>query len=286
MTGAVPSLDDPHAKIAADKPIAPKVKTSAAAVCVARFMRGVYFASMTSAQYELYYWPGIPGRGEFIRLALEFSGASYLDVARSKKVGGVSAMMKMMESRKNKLAPFAPPFLKHGKFVIAQRANVLLYLGPRLGLAPRGEEVRLAIHQHELTVSDLIVEAHDTHHPLGGGLYYEDQKKESKARSKNFVKDRIPKYLGYFEDALAANDGKHLVGKRTTYVDLSMFQIIAGLTYAFPKAMKRTAPKIPKLSRLHERITMEPKLANYFSSVRRAPFNEDGIFRHYPELDG
>jgi glutathione S-transferase len=190
-----------------------------------------------------------------------------------------------MSERKKSCAPFAPPFLKHGKFVVAQRANILHYLGPQLGLAPKNEETRVVIHQHELTISDLIVEAHDTHHPLGGSLYYEDQKKEAKARSKNFIKERIPKYLGYFEEVLAASDSKHLVGSRTTYVDLSMFQMMAGLTYAFPNAMKKFSPKIPKLSRLHDRVATEPKLSDYFLSARRIPFNEDGIFRHYPELD-
>ncbi len=249
-------------------------------------MRGAYFGSMTSApHYELYYWPGIQGRGEFIRLALEFSATPYVDVARSKKAGGVPAMMRLMGVRNKTCAPFAPPFLKHGKFVLAQRADILLYLGSKLGLAPKKEETRTMIHQYELTISDLIVEAHDTHHPLGGALYYEDQKKEAKARSKNFIDERMPKYLRYFEGVLARNGGKHLVGNKTTYVDLSLFQVIAGLTYAFPKAMKKLSAKIPKLTRLHGRIATEKKLSDYFLSPRRIAFNEDGIFRHYPELD-
>ncbi|MEO8876253.1 MAG: glutathione S-transferase [Polyangiaceae bacterium] len=239
---------------------------------------------MTTAHYELYYWPSIQGRGEFVRLALEYAGVPYVDVARSKKAGGVPAMMKLMLGKKAG-APFAPPFLRHGKFVLAQTANILQYLGPRLELAPRSEEARLVAHQHQLTISDLVVEAHDTHHPLGGDLYYEDQKKEAKVRSGIFIKTRIPKFLSYFENAIVANDGLHLIGKRTTYVDLSVFQAFAGLGYAFPKAMKRIGPKFPKLVRLHERIATDKKLSDYFLSARRIPFNEDGIFRHYPELD-
>jgi len=238
-----------------------------------------------SHSYELYYWPSIQGRGEFVRLALEYAGASYLDVARSKKAGGVGAVMKIMNERENAVFPFAPPFLKNGKFVIAQTANILLYLGPRLGLAPKSEEARLILHQHQLTISDLVVEAHDTHHPLSGDLYYEDQKREAKVRSKKFIATRIPKFLGYFEDTLAKNGGKHLFGTKMTYVDLSAFQIVAGLTYAFPKAMKKIGKKFPKMLALHERVANDKKLSDYFLSGRRIPFNEDGIFRHYPELD-
>lgn len=241
--------------------------------------------SRRSHSYELYYWPSIQGRGEFVRLALEYAGAPYVDVARSEKSGGVGAMMKIMNERKNAVFPFAPPFLKNGKFLIAQTANILFYLGPRLGLAPKNEETRLTIHQHELTISDLVVEAHDTHHPLSGSLYYEDQKPEAKVRSKKFITERIPKYLSYFEDALVKNGGKHLVGTKMTYVDLSTFQVVAGLTYAFPKAMKKIGKKFPKVLALHERVATEKKLSDYFLSGRRIPFNEDGIFRHYPELD-
>ncbi len=237
----------------------------------------------SSRSFELFYWPEIQGRGEFIRLALEFAGAPYVDVARTK--GGMPKMMKLLGDRTKTCAPFAPPFLKHGNFVLAQRANILNWLGPRIGLAPKNEETRVMIHQHELTISDLIVEAHDTHHPIASSLYYEDQKSEAKARSKIFIKERIPKYLGFFEAVLAKNDGKHLVGTKTTYVDLSLFQIVAGLTYAFPKAMKKFSPKIPKVTKLHERVATDKKLSDYFLSGRRIAFNEDGIFRHYPELD-
>ncbi len=240
-------------------------------------------ASSASRSYELYYWPSIQGRGELVRLALEYAHAPYVDVARTPK--GMSEMMKIMNSRKNPVFPFAPPFLKHGKFMIGQTANVLLYLGPRLGLAPKSEEGRLVLHQHQLTVTDLFAETHDTHHPVSNQLYYEDQKTEAQEAAKNFVTKRIPKFLGYFEDAIAKNDGKHLLGTKMTYGDLSMFQIVEGLTYAFPKAMKRIRNKIPKLVKLHERVATDKKLSDYFLSGRRIPFNEDGIFRRYPELD-
>ena len=193
----------------------------------------------SSRSYELYYWPSIQGRGEPIRLALEYAHAPYVDVARSTKTGGVGAMMKIMNNRKNAVFPFAPPFLRHGKFMIAQTANILFYLGPRLGLAPKSEEARLVLHQHQLTVTDLFAEVHDTHHPVSNDLYYEDQKSEAKERTTNFIQKRIPKFLGYFEDALTKNGGEHLVGTKMTYGDLSMFQTVEGLTYAFPNAMKK-----------------------------------------------
>ena len=131
-------------------------------------------------RYELYYWPSIQGRGEFVRLALEDAGADYVDLARRPK--GMAAMMRFMESNTVERPPFAPPFLKAGKLVIAQTANILFYLGPRLDLAPKSEPSRLCAHQLQLTIADWVAEAHDTHHPISGGLYYEDQKAEAKRR--------------------------------------------------------------------------------------------------------
>lgn len=240
---------------------------------------------MPSAPYELYYWPGIQGRGEFVRLALEYAGVPYVDVARSKKHGGVGALMKFLNGEKPGALPFAPPFLKHGKLVLSQTSNVLFYLAPRLGLVPKDEATRLVAHEIQLTIADLVAEAHDTHHPIGVGLYYEDQKPEAKKRSAELVKSRIPKYLGWLEKILVKNGGKFMIGKKTSYVDLSVFQVVAGLTYAFPKAMKGARKKFPKTAALHDRIWSDPKLAAYFASERRLPFNEDGIFRHYPELE-
>jgi glutathione S-transferase len=241
---------------------------------------------MAAEPYELYYWPTIPGRGEFIRLALEEAGAPYVDVARlAKPCGGMAAMMKLLEDGGGDLQPFAPPVLKSGDLVVAQTATILAYLGPRHALVPDDERSRLHAQQLQLTIADLVAEAHDAHHPIAGSLYYEDQKREARKRSAVFVKERIPKYLGYFERVLARNGGEHLIGHALSYVDLSMFQVLAGLAYAFPNAMARRTRTIPLLSALRERVAARPRIAAYLTSERRLAFNEEGIFRHYPELD-
>jgi len=235
-------------------------------------------------RYELYYWPEIQGRGEFVRLALEEAGVPYVDVARGK--GGSAAMFKLMESERVKNPPFAPPFLKAGKLLIGQTANILLFLGARHGLAPRDEAGRLWVHQLQLTIADFVVEAHDTHHPIGSGLYYEDQKKEAKRRTADFLANRAPKYFGYFEDVLARNRGsKYLVGKRLSYADLSLFQIVDGMRYAFPKAMARLEKKVPGVVEVYHLVEKRPRIGAYLASEGRIPFNEMGIFRHYKELD-
>ena len=233
-------------------------------------------------KYELYYWPEIQGRGEYVRLALEEAGAAYVDVARGPR--GSGAMMKMMEVHKG-TPPFAPPFLKAGKLVIGQTANILLYLGSRHGLAPKSEAGKLWVHQLQLTIADLVGEVHDTHHPLGPSLYYEDQKAPAKKRTDEFWKARVPKYLGYFEDLLAANGGAYITGRRLTYVDLSLFQIVEGLRYAFPKRMKAFERKIPGLVGVRDRVAARPNIKAYLASDRRIAFNEDGIFRRYKPLD-
>lgn len=237
--------------------------------------------------YQLYYWPEIQGRGEFVRLALEEAGADYVDVARSGD-GGIAALSAVLEDAEISHPPFAPPFLKDGDVLIGQTAAILLYLGDRHGLAPREEALRLWTHQIQLTIADLVGEAHDTHHPLGGDLYYEDQKPEARRRSKQFRKERIPKFLGWFEDILKRNpEGeKHLVGKSVSYADLSLFQIVEGLSYAFPRCMKRVLPEFRQVEGLHKAVAKRPRIQAYLSSDRRIPFNEEGIFRHYPELDG
>jgi glutathione S-transferase len=237
-------------------------------------------------KYKLYYWPGIQGRGEFVRLALEDAGADYEDVARTKE--GMAAMIAMLEDASASRPPFAPPFLRHGRQVIAQVANILLYLGPRLGLAPQGQADRLFAHQLQLTVTDLVAEAHDAHHPVGNGLYYEDQKPEARRRAKEFRDARIGKFLGYFERVLAANPAGNtwLVGKDATYIDLSLFQVVEGLRYAFPRAMARQEKHWPGVIALHDRVAARPRIAAYRESRRRIPFNEEGIFRFYDELDG
>ena len=233
-------------------------------------------------KYELYYWPSIQGRGEYVRLALEDAAAAYSDVARSER--GMSAMMRMME-KEGGTPPFAPPFLKAGKLVIGQTANILLYLGSRHGLAPKAEAGKLWVHQLQLTVADFVLEIHDTHHPLGPSLYYEDQRSPAKKRTGEFWKARAPKYLGYFERLVQHNGGAYLTGRRLTYADLSLFQIVEGLRYAFPKRMNAFERGIPGLIDLHDRVASRPNIKAYLSSDRRIAFNEDGIFRRYKALD-
>jgi glutathione S-transferase len=236
-------------------------------------------------RYELYYWPTIQGRGEFVRLALEEAGADYIDVARRGK-SGMAAMTRLLESKRLARPPYAPPFLKAGKDIIAQTALILFYLGPRLGLAPRDEGARLWTHQLQLTITDLVVHIHDTHHPISGWLYYEEQKPAAKRRTADFWRYRVPKFLGYFERVLKNNGGRCMVGRKLTYVDLSLFQIVEGLRYAFPKRMKRFEKKVPLLVALHDRVAKRPRIAAYLTSERRIPFSQWGIFRCFKELDG
>jgi glutathione S-transferase len=239
-------------------------------------------------QYKLYYWPSIQGRGEFVRLALEEAGADYVDMARRSGRGmGVKAMQKFLDDENLAETPYAPPFLKAGKLIIGQTANILLYLGQRHGLAPRSDEGRIWVNQLQLTVADFVTEIHDTHHPIAGSLYYHQQKAEARRRTRNFRTERMPKFLGYFEQVLSGGNGRrYMAGNRLSYADLSVFQLLAGLRYAFPKAMKKQEPDYPGLVDLHDRIAARPNIAAYLASKRRIPFNQDGIFRHYPELDG
>jgi glutathione S-transferase len=237
--------------------------------------------------YELYYWPNIQGRGEFVRLALEEGGADYVDVARrSERSGmGVAAMFRLMESAVH--PSFAPPFLKAGDQVIGQTANILLFLGQRLGLAPEDEAGRLWVHQLQLTIADWVVEAHDTHHPIASRLYYREQKPEALRRAADFTTARLPKFLGYFESILErhARDDAWLTGDMLTYADLSLFQMVEGLRYAFPKAMASLEPDYLKLIALHDRVGARKRIKAYLKSKRRLPFNNEGIFRRYKELD-
>ncbi len=235
-------------------------------------------------RYELYYWPSIQGRGEFARLALEEAGADYIDVARTPQ-RGVPALTRFLEGKSDGRLPFAPPFLKAGKLVIAQTANILLWLAPRHDLVPKSQAVRLWAHQLQLTIADWLVEVHDAHHPIGGAFYYEDQKPESKRRAAHFTAERLPKFLGYFERVLAREKGGWLLGRAFSYADLSLFQMIAGLRYAFPRAMERLEPKCLRSVALHERVAARSRIAAYLASKRRVAFNQHGIFRHYPELD-
>jgi glutathione S-transferase len=240
--------------------------------------------------YELYYWPGIQGRGEYIRLALEEAGAAYVDFAlvAEKKGGGASALERILEDPSLERPPFAPPFLKAGRQLIAQTANILLFLGDRLDLAPHDASGRLWTHQLQLTLADFIVEIHDTHHPLGAGLYYEQQKVAARRSSKAFVADRLPRFLDYFERVVERSPAGSpwLVGAQLSYVDLSMAQVIAGLRYAFPRASRRALRTCPRLRALHEQVFARPRIKQYVASGRRLAFNNEGVFRRYPELDG
>ena len=238
--------------------------------------------------YELFYWPSIQGRGEFVRLALEEAGANYVDVARvSKRGAGVARLMRYLKGREMR-PPFAPPFLKAGRLVIGQTANILLFLGQRHGLAPQDEAGRLWTNALQLTVADFVAEIHETHHPIASSLYYQDQKKEARRRAADFLKNRGPKFLGYFESILARNtrSERYLVGAKLSYVDLSLYQVVAGLSYAFPHAMAQAARRHQRVFALHARMQERPRIAAYLASTRRIAFNQDGIFRHYPELDG
>ena len=237
-------------------------------------------------RYELYYQPSIQGRGEFIRLALEEAGADYIDVARDPNFGR-PGIMKFLEDPALERPPFAPPFLKAGELLISQTANILQFLAPRLGLVPENEESRLWAHQLQLTIADWLYETGQTHHPIANVLYYEEQKDEAKKRAAHFTSTRIPKFLGYFERILKLNrkSGDFIFGEEVSYVDLSLFQMIAGLRYAFPKAMAQVEPQHPKTVTLHDRVMARPRIAAYLASPRRLAFSEQGIFRHYPELE-
>ncbi len=240
-------------------------------------------------RYQLYYWPGIQGRGEFVRLALEEAGANYADVGVTPKArgGGVPAILRMLEDRGVRRPPFAVPVLRAGRQLIAQTPNILLYLGGPLRLAPVNEAGKLWTHQLQLTILDLYLEIFHTHHPLGDGYAYEEQKAAARRCTKDFLKVRLPKFLGYFERVLTLNrtDTPWMVGRRLSYADLSMAQVIAGLGYAFPRACRRELRRRPRLCALHDAVFARPRIARYVASDRREAFNNEDLFRHYPQLD-
>ena len=241
-------------------------------------------------RYELYYWPHIQGRGEYVRLALEEGEADYIDVARlpESEGGGRPAVAKLllMQGTQATRPPFAPPLLKAGKLIVSHTANILQYLGPRLGLAPKAEAQRVYAHGLQLTLTDFVREAHDIHHPIANSLYYEDQKAEALRRSGHFRGERLTKFLNYFETVLTRGGGRYLLGKSLSYVDLSMFQVMASINYAFPKAMGGMQPKIPRLNALHDLVAARPRIAKYVASKARLPFSTHDLMRLYPELDG
>lgn len=239
--------------------------------------------------YELHYWPTIPGRGEFVRLALEASGAPYVDIARGAESAGqgLPVMLRTLGDPAASTPPFAPPFLKDGALVIGQTAAILQYLAPTLKLVGRSEASRVWTLQIQLTIADMVDEAHDTHHPVSTSLYYEDQQPEAKRAAAAFCRERLPKYLQWFEAIIVRNPAgsRHLVGGKLSYADLSLFQLIEGLRYAFPAAAAKALARTPGIVALHDRVAELPKLAAYLRSDRRIPFNEQGLFRRYPELD-
>ena len=243
-----------------------------------------------AATFQLYYWPGIQGRGEFVRLVFEDAGVPYDDVGRLPEAqgGGVGAVVRLLEEPGPWLTPLGPPALRHGRVLVAQTAAILQYVAPLVGLIPRDDASRRRAHQIQLTIADLVEEVHGTHHPIAVSLHYEDQRREAARRAAAFVRERIPMHLGYLDGALdsnAAGRGRWLVGRSCSYVDLSVFQVIAGLRYAFPRAMLRHERAVPRLGAVHDAVATRPRIKAYLASDRRIPFNEEGIFRHYPELD-
>jgi glutathione S-transferase len=237
--------------------------------------------------YVLYYWPEIQGRGEFVRLALEEAAADYADIGRlpRSKGGGVGAILRVLRGELGPHIPFAPPVLQAGDVVVAQTAAILHFLGPRLGLVPPDPADQLWVHQLQLTITDLLAEVHDTHHPISSELYYAQQKPEAHRRTQHFLADRVPKFLGYFERVIDRSGGPWALGAALSYVDLSLFQVMEGLRYAFPGRMKSVEARFPHLTALAEAVRQRPRIAAYLASERRVPFSTDGVFRYYPELE-
>ena len=242
---------------------------------------------MTEPAYVLYYWPGIQGRGEFVRLLLEEAGADYVDVGRLSRSegGGVEAILRVLRGELGPRIPFAAPVLRAGDVVVAQTAAILQFLGPRLGLVPHDPADQLWAHQLQLTIADLVVEAHDTHHPVSVDLTYAQQRTEARRRTRHFLSERVPKFLGYFERVIEKAGGPWTMGKTFSYVDLSLFQLMEGLAYAFPRKMETLAPRLRRVRAVTQAVRERPRIAAYLASERRIPFNTDGVFRHYPELE-
>jgi glutathione S-transferase len=246
--------------------------------------------STEGTRYQLFYWPTIQGRGEFVRLVLEEAGAPYVDVARlpEKQGGGMPALQRVLGGELSGTLPFAPPVLVAGEVVIAQTVNIMHFVARRHGLIAQDDAAELAALQLALTIADVAAEVHDTHHPISPSLFYKEQKVESARKAASFREERMPKYLRYLERVLERNEqggGKCLIGDKVSYPDLAAFQLLEGLQYAFPKALARLEPDLPKLSALRKAVAKRPRIAAYLGSSRRIRFSENGLFRRYPELD-
>lgn len=234
-----------------------------------------------SDTYALYYWPVLPGRGEIIRMLLEDAGAAYRDVGREEGFGVI------VSARKGELGgarPFAPPILQHGELVLSQSSVIARYIAERHGLAPSDHRGRFLAEQHFLGWSDVMVEVHDTHHPIALGLHYEDQRDAAKERTRHFLADRLGTWLQHFEHIVTQGGGVH-VGETITYPDFMARFVLRGIEYAFPRAFSEHRERIPSLLALRDRVEARPQLAAYLASDRAMAFNEHGIFRHYPELE-
>ena len=236
---------------------------------------------MTHDTFRLYYWPTIQGRGEFPRLVLEDAGADYVDVARLDEAegGGEPAIMDLLQRGDVGTPLFAPPILQHGALFVSQTAAICIYLGDVLGLSPRDESGRWRAAHLQITMADFVAEIHDTHHPIAGEMYYEEQKPEALRRARHFSSERLPKFLTYFERVLEANadSGGWLVGSGCSHADLSLFQIVEGLGYAFPNALRRVAAECPRTRELRDRVAERPGIVAYLESERRIPFNQHGV---------
>ncbi|VVE63423.1 glutathione S-transferase [Pandoraea captiosa] len=242
--------------------------------------------------FELFYWPGLQGRGEFVRLAFEAAGTPYVEIVQGDEPGqGMDGLLHAMDDPACMDPPFAPPFLRirhaSGDELIGQTANILAYLGPLLGLVGETPRARRWVNQLQLTIADLVAEVHDGHHPIASRLYYSNQKAEARKRTADLIDYRLPKFFGYFERVLANNPhaGGWLSEGAMSYADLSLFQVIEGLRYAFPRAMSGFAKAFPRCQAVHDAVASAPLVAAYLASPRRIPFNTTGIFRHYKELD-
>ncbi|EUC40760.1 hypothetical protein COCMIDRAFT_9410 [Bipolaris oryzae ATCC 44560] len=250
----------------------------------------------THPPYELLYWPGIPGRGEFIRLAFEAAGVSYKDPANEPDGPGAKVVASLTSGADGNPPVFAPPALKvpgEGKdgapLLIYQTPAILSYLGDRLGLAGEDEVDKMTALSHTLTALDLNNETHDTHHPVAVAQYYEDQKDEALKKATDFRENRIPKFFSFFERVLKANEaqgeGKFLVGSKLTYADTTLWHVLSGLKFAYPNELKVREKDYPLLfGSFYESVAQAKGVKEYLESDRRLPFSM-GIFRHYPELD-